>query len=59
MSLSGASHFTYAHVYQHHLHLAHQDDPATVPRGRNVYMHTWLSNVGQSKFSYDLEKEKN
>ena len=58
MSLSGASHFTYAHVYQHHLHLAHQDDPATAPRGRNVYMHTWLSYAGQCKFSYDLEKEK-
>lgn len=58
MGLSGASHFTYAHVYQHHLHLAHENDPATCPRGRNVYHHTWLSHVGQSKFSYDLETEK-
>ena len=29
MSLSGASHFTYAHVYNHHLDLGHEDDPAT------------------------------
>lgn len=58
MSLSGASHFTYAHVYQHHLYLGHEKDPATAPRGRNVYMHTWLSHAGQSKFSFDLEKSR-
>lgn len=58
MALSGASHFTYAHVYNHHLDLGHEDDPATAPRGRNVYAHTWLSHAGQSKFSYDLEREK-
>ena len=58
MALSGAAHFTYAHVYNHHLDLAHEDDPATAPRGRNVYAHAWLSHVGQSKFSYDLEAQK-
>ena len=58
MALSGASHFTYAHVYNHHLDLGHQDDPATAPRGRNVYAHAWLSHAGQSKFSFDLEAEK-
>ena len=58
MALSGASHFTYAHVYNHHLDLGHEDDPATAPRGRNVYAHAWLSHAGQSKFSYDLENAK-
>ena len=58
MALSGASHFTYAHVYNHHLDLGHEDDPATSPRGRNVYAHTWLSHAGQSKYSFDLEKQK-
>ena len=58
MALSGASHFTYAHVYNHHLDLGHEDDPATAPRGRNVYWHTWLSHAGQSKFSYDMERKK-
>ena len=58
MALSGAAHFTYAHVYNHHLDLAHEDDPATAPRGRNVYAHAWLSHVGQSKFSYELESKK-
>ncbi len=58
MALSGSAHFTYAHVYNHHLDLGHEDDPATAPRGRNVYAHTWLSHAGQSKFSYDLEQKK-
>lgn len=58
MALSGASHFTYAHVYNHHLDLGHEDDPATAPRGRNVYLHTWLSHAGQSKFSFDMESKK-
>ena len=58
MALSGASHFTYAHVYNHHLDLGHEDDPATAPRGRNVYSHAWLSHVGQSQYSFNLEKEK-
>ena len=58
MALSGASHFTYAHVYNHHLDLGHEDDPATAPRGRNVYWHTRLSHAGQSKFSYDMERKK-
>ena len=58
MALSGASHFTYAHVYNHHLDLGHEDDPATAPRGRNVYSHAWLSHAGQSQYSFNLEKEK-
>jgi alkane 1-monooxygenase len=58
MGLSGAAHFCYAHVYNHHLELAHENDPATSPRGRSLYKHFWLSHMGQSKFSYDLEREK-
>ena len=55
MGLSGAAHFCYAHVYNHHLELAHQDDPATSPRGRSIYKHFWLSYMGQSKFLYKME----
>ena len=36
MALSGIAHFCYAHVYNHHLELGHQDDPATSPRGRSI-----------------------
>ena len=58
MGLSGAAHFCYAHVYNHHLDLGHENDPATAPRGRSLYRHFWLSHMGQSKFSFDLEKNK-
>lgn len=58
MGLSGSSHFCYAHVYNHHLELASEDDPATAPRGRTIYGHLPLSYLGQSKFLLDMEKER-
>tara|TARA_R100001369_G_scaffold32077_3_gene56691 strand:- start:8176 stop:9354 length:1179 start_codon:yes stop_codon:yes gene_type:complete len=58
MGLSGSSHFVYAHVYNHHLELAHEDDPATSPRGRSIYRHFWLSHMGQSKFLYRMETNR-
>ena len=39
MALSGKAHFCYAHVYNHHLELGHQDDPATSPSGRSLFKH--------------------
>jgi len=53
----GSAHFCYAHVYNHHLELASEDDPATAPRGRTIYGHYPLSYLGQSKFLYNMEKE--
>ncbi len=58
MGLSGIAHFSYAHVYNHHLELGHEDDPATCPRGRNIYMHYLLSHFGQSRFLYMMEKQR-
>lgn len=58
MGLSAASHFCYAHVYNHHLELAHEDDPATAPRGRDIYTHLPLSYLGQSKFLFEMEKQR-
>lgn len=58
MALSGSAHFSYAHVYNHHLELASEDDPATAPRGRNIYTHLWLSHMGQSNFLYAMEKQR-
>lgn len=41
--------FSIEHVYGHHRYVATIDDPATAPRGRNVYYHvlasTWKGNV--------------
>ena len=58
MGLSGSAHFCYAHVYNHHLELASEDDPATAPRGRTIYGHYLLSFLGQSKFVFNMEKER-
>ena len=58
MALSGSAHFCYAHVYNHHLELASEDDPATAPRGRTIYGHYPLSYLGQSKFLFNMEKER-
>lgn len=58
MALSGIAHFCYAHVYNHHLELAHEDDPATCPRGRNIYKHYLLSHFGQSRFLFKMEQQR-
>ncbi len=58
MALSGKAHFCYAHVYNHHLELGHQDDPATAPRGRSLFAHYPLSGIGQSKFLFLMEKRR-
>ncbi len=58
MALSGKAHFCYAHVYNHHLELGTEDDGATAPRGRSLYMHYPLSGIGMSKFLYIMEQTR-
>lgn len=58
MGFIGAAHFPYAHIYDHHLNLGLERDPATPPRGRNVFKHFILSYYGQSKYLYTLEKNR-
>ena len=58
MGFVGAAHFPYAHIYDHHLNLGLERDPATPPRGRNVFMHFILSYYGQSKYLFKLEKDR-
>ena len=58
MGLSGSAHFCYAHVYNHHLELGCENDPATAPRGRSLYAHLPKSHFGQSKFLYTMEKQR-
>ena len=57
MALSGST-LCYAHVYNQHLELASEDDPATAPRGRTIYGHYMLSHIGQSKLLFNMEKER-
>lgn len=58
MALSGKAHFCYAHVYNHHLELCHEDDPATAPRGRSMYAHYPLSGMGMSRFLFRMEQQR-
>ncbi len=58
MALSGIAHFCYAHVYNHHLELGCEDDPATAPRGRSIYSHYLLSHFGQSRFLFIMEQQR-
>lgn len=48
LAFSFDSSFSIEHVYGHHRYVATTEDPATAPRGRNVYWHilrsTWLGN---------------
>ena len=57
MALSGSAHFCYAHVYNHHLELASEDDPATAPRGRTIYGHYPLSYLGCLLYTSDAADE--
>lgn len=50
--------FSIEHVYGHHIYVGSTDDPATAPRGRNVYWHilasTWKGNIS----AWNLEKKR-
>ncbi len=37
--------FAIEHVYGHHRYVSTEHDPATAPRGRNVYLHIVLSTI--------------
>ncbi len=70
MALSGAAHFCFAHVYNHHLELGRawlgpennkmgdDCDPATSPRGRSLYKHFVISYIGQSYFGIRTEARR-
>ena len=49
LAFSFDSNFAIEHVFGHHLNIATEKDPASAPRGRNVYYHilhsTWFGNV--------------
>ena len=53
LAFSFDANFSVEHVYGHHRYVATPDDPATAPRGRNVYQHvlisTWKGNVSAWK----------
>ncbi|QCF28074.1 alkane 1-monooxygenase [Hydrocarboniclastica marina] len=50
--------FSIEHVYGHHRYVSTTEDPATAPRGRNVYNHILLSTVKGNLSAWNIEKQR-
>lgn len=50
--------FSIEHVYGHHHYVATRQDPATAPRGRNVYHHIVASTVKGNISAWNIEKAR-
>jgi alkane 1-monooxygenase len=50
--------FAIEHVYGHHRYVATIQDPATAPRGRNVYFHILASTLKGNQSAWKIERER-
>jgi hypothetical protein len=50
--------FSIEHVYGHHRYVSTIDDPATAPRGRNVYTHIVASTIKGNISAWEIEKKR-
>ena len=50
--------FAIEHVYGHHRYVATPRDPATAPRGRNVYTHIAVSTVKSNASAWHIERNR-
>lgn len=50
--------FSIEHVYGHHRYVSTINDPATAPRGRNVYFHILASTIKGNVSAWDLERDR-
>lgn len=50
--------FSIEHVYGHHRYVSTIDDPATAPRGRNVYFHVVASTIKGNISAWNIEKKR-
>ena len=50
--------FSIEHVYGHHRYVSTINDPATAPRGRNVYFHILASTIKGNVSAWHLECER-
>jgi fatty acid desaturase len=55
LAFSFDANFSIEHVYGHHRYVSTKDDPATAPRGRNVYTHLILSTIQSYKSAWKIE----
>lgn len=50
--------FAIEHVYGHHRYVSTEDDPATAPRGRNVYHHIVASTIAGNASAWKIETRR-
>lgn len=50
--------FSIEHVYGHHRYVSTREDPATAPRGRNVYAHIVMSTLRGNLSAWRLEARR-
>ncbi|MYN45893.1 alkane 1-monooxygenase [Pseudoduganella sp. FT93W] len=50
--------FAIEHVYGHHRYVSTEQDPATAPRGRNVYWHVLVSTVRGNLSAWEIEARR-
>jgi NAD(P)H-flavin reductase/ferredoxin/fatty-acid desaturase len=50
--------FAIEHVYGHHRYVSTTEDPATAPRGRNVYTHILVSTITGNISAWKIEAER-
>ena len=50
--------FAIEHVYGHHRYVSTEEDPATAPRGRNVYVHIVVSTIKGNISAWNIEKKR-
>ena len=50
--------FAIEHVYGHHRYVSTTEDPATAPRGRNVYFHILASTVKGNVSAWKIETQR-
>lgn len=58
LAFSFDSSFSIEHVYGHHKYVSTSADPATAPRGRNVYQHIVISTIKGNLSAWHIEKHR-
>jgi len=58
LAFSFDTNFAIEHVYGHHRYVSTTHDPATAPRGRNVYFHIVASTIKGNISAWQIESER-
>lgn len=58
LAFSFDTNFSIEHVYGHHRYVSTLEDPATAPRGRNVYVHILASTIRGNLSAWKIEADR-